>query len=100
MYVYSAPAPLGYLLFNLDIEGLLMTCVFTGTLPVGSLRSPERFKTAFDAYFSRRESISPRLVSDHLVGTVFQRAVWKVIAGVPTGETITYTELALRAGKS
>lgn len=31
-------------------------------------------------------------------GTSFQRAVWKAIATVPAGETISYTELARRAG--
>lgn len=31
-------------------------------------------------------------------GTVFQKAVWRAIAGVPYGETISYGELARRAG--
>jgi methylated-DNA-[protein]-cysteine S-methyltransferase len=31
-------------------------------------------------------------------GTTFQRAVWKAIAGVPAGETISYAELARRSG--
>jgi methylated-DNA-[protein]-cysteine S-methyltransferase len=31
-------------------------------------------------------------------GTPFQRAVWKAIAGVPYGTTISYAELARRAG--
>jgi methylated-DNA-[protein]-cysteine S-methyltransferase len=31
-------------------------------------------------------------------GTPFQRAVWKAISSVPFGETITYGELARRAG--
>jgi methylated-DNA-[protein]-cysteine S-methyltransferase len=31
-------------------------------------------------------------------GTVFQRAVWKAISGVAYGETISYGELARRAG--
>lgn len=31
-------------------------------------------------------------------GTDFQRAVWKAISGVPYGETISYGELARRAG--
>jgi methylated-DNA-[protein]-cysteine S-methyltransferase len=32
-------------------------------------------------------------------GTPFQKAVWAVIATVPAGETITYRELATRAGR-
>lgn len=31
-------------------------------------------------------------------GTAFQREVWRAISGVPLGETITYGELARRAG--
>jgi methylated-DNA-[protein]-cysteine S-methyltransferase len=31
-------------------------------------------------------------------GTPFQRAVWRAIATVPAGETISYAELARRAG--
>lgn len=31
-------------------------------------------------------------------GTDFQKAVWKAISGVPFGQTITYGELARRAG--
>jgi methylated-DNA-[protein]-cysteine S-methyltransferase len=33
-------------------------------------------------------------------GTPFQRAVWQQIARVPRGETITYAELARRAGNA
>ncbi|MDW8467901.1 MAG: methylated-DNA--[protein]-cysteine S-methyltransferase [Burkholderiales bacterium] len=32
-------------------------------------------------------------------GTAFQRAVWRAIASVPYGETISYAELARRAGR-
>ena len=32
-------------------------------------------------------------------GTSFQRAVWNAIAQVPWGETLTYAELASRAGR-
>jgi len=31
-------------------------------------------------------------------GSEFQRSVWTVIAGIPYGETLTYAELAKRAG--
>ena len=33
-------------------------------------------------------------------GTIFQRVIWKAIATVPAGETISYAELARRAGHS
>ena len=34
------------------------------------------------------------------IGTVFQRAIWSVIAEVPFGETISYAELARRCGRA
>lgn len=36
----------------------------------------------------------------HFDGTEFQNAVWKQIARIPFGETISYSELAKRAGAS
>jgi methylated-DNA-[protein]-cysteine S-methyltransferase len=36
----------------------------------------------------------------HYKGTDFQRKVWKQIASIPFGKTISYSELAKRAGKS
>src|SRR5207245_236673 len=35
----------------------------------------------------------------HYEGTDFQRKVWKQIASIPFGKTISYSELAKRAGK-
>jgi methylated-DNA-[protein]-cysteine S-methyltransferase len=35
----------------------------------------------------------------HYDGTDFQREIWRQIARIPFGETITYTELARRAGR-
>ena len=32
-------------------------------------------------------------------GTEFQRAVWRMLAGIPYGETISYAQLATRVGK-
>jgi methylated-DNA-[protein]-cysteine S-methyltransferase len=48
-------------------------------------------------YFERRRTefdlpLEPR-------GTIFQRAVWKLLQEIPYGETISYGELARRVGK-
>lgn len=49
-----------------------------------------------DEYFAgRRRQFDTPLAP---AGTPFQRAVWSAIATVPYGETITYAELARRAG--
>lgn len=34
----------------------------------------------------------------HLVGTEFQRLVWRTLLTVPSGETLSYSQLAARAG--
>jgi methylated-DNA-[protein]-cysteine S-methyltransferase len=51
-----------------------------------------------DEYFAgKRRTFSVPL---RLSGTEFQQSVWKEIARIPYGQTITYTELAQRAGIS
>jgi methylated-DNA-[protein]-cysteine S-methyltransferase len=56
-----------------------------------------RTKRQLDEYFQgRREAFDIPLAPE---GTAFQRAVWKAIAGVPFGATISYAELARRAGR-
>lgn len=49
-----------------------------------------------DEYFAGKRRHFEVPLAPH--GTSFQRAVWKGIASVPYGETITYGELARRAG--
>jgi methylated-DNA-[protein]-cysteine S-methyltransferase len=50
-----------------------------------------------DEYFAgRRRRFDLRLAP---VGTPFQREVWRAIAAVPAGSTITYAELARRVGR-
>lgn len=49
-----------------------------------------------NAYFSGKEPVSrPPLAPQ---GTPFQQRVWREIARIPRGQTITYAELAKRAG--
>jgi methylated-DNA-[protein]-cysteine S-methyltransferase len=50
-----------------------------------------------DEYFAgRRRRFELRVAP---VGTAFQREVWRAIAAVPCGSTITYAELARRVGR-
>jgi methylated-DNA-[protein]-cysteine S-methyltransferase len=56
-----------------------------------------RTKRQLDEYFQgKRKSFDMPLAA---AGTPFQRAVWKAIAGVGFGQTISYAELARRAGR-
>lgn len=100
-------SPLGAVLLTSDGTAL------TGLYFEGQRYAPERdhdwvlrddlqvFKQAgtwLEAYFAGHPPsvdlpLAPR-------GTPFQRAVWQQIARIPTGETITYSELAKRSGNA
>jgi len=50
-----------------------------------------------DAYWAGRDP-SPSDVTLDLHGTLFQRAVWKALLGIPQGRTKTYGEIAAQVG--
>jgi methylated-DNA-[protein]-cysteine S-methyltransferase len=54
-------------------------------------------KRWLDAYWAGRDP-SPRDVMLDLHGTLFQRAVWKALLGIPIGRTKTYGEIAAQVG--
>ncbi len=56
----------------------------------------ERAKRQLAEYFAGRRKVFELELDPS--GTGFQKAVWQAIAGVPYGETISYGELARRAG--
>ncbi len=51
-----------------------------------------------DAYWAGSDP-SPRDVTLDLHGTLFQRAVWKALLGIPFGRTRTYGEIAAQVGQ-
>jgi methylated-DNA-[protein]-cysteine S-methyltransferase len=51
-----------------------------------------------DAYWAGHDP-SPRDVTLDLHGTLFQRAVWKALLGIPFGRTKTYGEIAALVGQ-
>ncbi len=108
MICYSTvESPLGAILLTSDGTAL------TGLYFVGQRYAPEpegewvqrddllvfaHAQAWLDAYFAAQPlsielPLAPR-------GTPFQRAVWEQIARIPTGETITYAELARRSGNA
>lgn len=69
----------------------------TGDEPVVETADLGRLSDAVAAYFSGDvHAIDDLPVSQP--GGAFSQAAWKVMRDVPAGETITYTELAARAG--
>jgi len=99
------PTPLGKLRFTATAAGL------TGIAFEGDRYAPPRADAwihdpAFpvlreaalqlDAYFAGRRSRFELALAAS--GTPFQQRVWAAIASVPAGETLSYAELAQRAG--
>ena len=66
-----------------------------------------RAKGSHSVFDQLREELGQWLAGERLEfdvplaprGTPWQRAVWAALGGVPSGATITYTELAARAGR-
>ena len=56
----------------------------------------KRAKKQLGEYFAGKRKVFDLELDP--AGSVFQRQVWKAIAGVPYGETISYGELARRCG--
>ena len=107
-----APSPIGELLIVTDEAGALRAVDFHDhahrldrllKIHYGPLRpetgaAPSATRAAFAAYFEGRFEALSRLAWA-TNGTAFQQAVWTALTEIPAGETITYSELARRAGR-
>jgi methylated-DNA-[protein]-cysteine S-methyltransferase len=97
------PSPVGRLLLVADESGLLEIAFAEGrTAPVvdpawinggALLREPVR---QLDAFFAGQLRDFDLPLKPE--GTAFQQRVWKLLREIPFGETISYGELARRAG--
>mgnify|MGYP000918289053 CR=1 FL=1 len=103
LYWHRIPSPLGYLLLTATakgLSGLFMEGHSSSVRPKPDGKpDPAAFREAADqleGYFagSRREF---RLAID-LVGTPFQKQVWRELQEIPYGTTVTYGQLAKRIG--
>ncbi|MEN9852097.1 MAG: O6-methylguanine-DNA methyltransferase [Candidatus Parcubacteria bacterium] len=97
-YYYTCPKPLGYLEITLDSYNKVQTAVFVENKNQ-SKSLPENITNALDAYFNNKKDIPIHLISKEIVGTDFQKSIWQVIRAVSFGTTITYTDMAIRAGR-
>ena len=95
---YACPKPLGHLAITLDTDAKVLTCVFVDTKPSAKSILPEDITDALDAFFMQKKSLPKALVSKHITGTDFQKSIWEIIKKVPLGKTITYTDMAEKAG--
>ncbi|MBK8975280.1 MAG: methylated-DNA--[protein]-cysteine S-methyltransferase [Planctomycetes bacterium] len=98
----SHDSPLGPLLLVAD-ESAVRELRFPGDpRPVPETASRSRLLTSLrrelDRYFAGRLArFETRCGASH--GTELQRAVWRAVARVRAGRTITYAELAVRVGR-
>lgn len=107
-----APSPIGELLIVTDEAGLLRAIDFHDyehrldrllKIHYGPLRpdagaAPTATRSALAAYFAGEFSALSAVAWD-TNGTAFQQAVWTALTQIPAGETVTYSELARRAGR-
>lgn len=104
MYWDMMDTPVGPLRLAADDNGLRYIAFRHERHPVAFgadwERAPARFaepKRQFDEYFrGRRRRFDLRLAP---IGTEFQLAVWRALAGIPYGETTSYSRLATHLGR-
>jgi methylated-DNA-[protein]-cysteine S-methyltransferase len=99
----SIPSPIGELLLVGDGERLYalhMTSPHPASPPPGATRDDGAFSGAvrqLREWFDGRRRVFD--VPLELHGTAWQRRVWDVLLEIPFGETVTYGEVARRAGR-
>lgn len=97
----SMGTPIGRLLLAGD--DVALTHVFLpgssslGDTPGGVPSPLRRAAEQLDEYFAGERRVFTLPLAPQ--GTAFQLAVWKALADIPYGETITYGELAARVGR-
>lgn len=120
LYYYKCPESLGFLEITLDKLNKVKNCIFvsekndnksegkidntkykeSSESEVNEKDLPEEIKKALDDYFYKKKDLLSNLISREIMGTDFQKDIWRVILGTRFGETITYTDMAIKAGKS
>ena len=99
MYTTIHPSPVGDILLRADDEGRLTELYLRhdGAEDRNPTHPPfDEVREQLDAYFAgEREDFDLPLA---LHGTDFQRRVWEQLTRIPYGETISYSQLALRLG--
>ena len=100
-YTSQYPSPLGEILLAADDDGLTGVW-FVGQKYFARALAPDsvareiplfaQVKQWLALYFAGQE---PELeIPIHMVGTVFQKAVWRILRTIPYGQTMTYGAIA------
>ena len=111
------PSPIGPLTLACDADGRLRGVTFAddggealarvmrreypgATMEAGE--TPEAVRAGLEAYFAGEMSALSRIpwtLDDAAAGEGFQARVWRALAEIPAGVTISYGEVAKRAGE-
>lgn len=96
-------SPLGNILLSADEGGLTglwfdqqrhFAAFLTGCEQIANLPVFNEARCWLDAYFAgRNPDFTPQL---HMIGTDFQRSVWRTLLTIPYGQTATYGQIADR----
>jgi methylated-DNA-[protein]-cysteine S-methyltransferase len=92
---FAINSPIGYLGLSFNAQQL-EKLEFLEKKPVKMVSSLPNYakKTIaqLEAYFKKPQALST--IEHHIQGTSFQKKVWRHLAQIPVGQTITYGELA------
>ena len=111
--VSTLPSPVGPLALACDAEGRLRGVSFAEGLERVMRReypgatfadgdTPEQVRVALNAYFAGDQSALDRVhwtLDGAIAADGFQARVWRALAAIPAGQTISYGEMAKRAGE-
>ncbi len=94
--LYRWKSPLGWI--RLEMEGKILQKVAFASGAFKAPRPPAPVSAAMARYFSgRKENFA--FLRRLPVGTPFQRRVWSALSGLRFGQTVSYAEIARRAGR-
>lgn len=113
LIVSTLPSPVGPLALACDAEGRLRGVSFGDGLSKAMRReypdaeltpgeTPEAVREGLEAYFGGDQSALARIpwsLEGAVAADGFQARVWKALAQIPAGLTISYGEMARRAGE-
>jgi methylated-DNA-[protein]-cysteine S-methyltransferase len=93
----SYPSPFGFITITAEDEKITIVELCKKANSVGSSKVLEDAAKQIDSYL--KGNLTKFSLPLKVLGTPFQLAVWKTIAKVPFGETISYGEIAAAIGK-
>ena len=92
------PAPFGAIGIRAQDDFLTGITLLTELLPEKQSGQPFVQQVAIQVYAYLNDPAAPLDIPCAVKGTPFQKRVWQAIATIPSGQTLSYSELALKVG--